>query len=132
MAAAASNEFVAMVCESLAPLGDVRARRMFGGYGIFCDGVPFALIAFDTLFFRTDEINRPAYESRGLQPFRPFADRPEPRSMVMPYHTPPDSVFDDPEEMLAWARPAFEAALRARAKKPPARAGRRRLSGADA
>lgn len=97
----------------LAPLGDVRARRMFGGHGIYLDGLMFALIADEVLYFRADDRNRPSYEALGLQPFKPFDDKP----MRMPYYPPPESAMDDTGELLAWARPAFEAALRAGAKK---------------
>ncbi|HYH20542.1 MAG TPA: TfoX/Sxy family protein [Azospirillum sp.] len=109
-----AGEFAALVCESLAPMGDVRARRMFGGWGVYLDGVMFALIADDTLYFRTDERTRPAYEAEGLPPFAPFPDKP----MRMPYFRAPDWALDDGAELLAWARPAFEAAWRARAAKP--------------
>ncbi|WP_029007277.1 TfoX/Sxy family protein [Azospirillum halopraeferens] len=118
MPSAPPGGFAALVCELLAPLGDVRARRMFGGYGIYRDGVMFALITGeDLLYLRTDDENRPAYEQAGLPAFRPFPDKP----MRMPYHRPPDSVLDDGEEMLAWAGPALTAALRAQAAKPKKR-----------
>lgn len=108
------SDFAALVCELLAPLGDVRLRRMFGGYGIYGDGVMFALITGDdTLYLRTDDTNRPAFEQAGLPPFQPFPDKP----MRMPYHRPPDSVLDDGEAMLSWARPALAAAWRAHAAK---------------
>ncbi|HYG88808.1 MAG TPA: TfoX/Sxy family protein [Azospirillum sp.] len=112
------DAFADMVCDMLSPLGGVRARRMFGGYGVYRDGVMFALIADgETLYFRTDERTRPAYEAQGLAPFKPFADK----SMLMPYHRPPDSALDDGDELLSWARPALEAALRASAAKKPKR-----------
>ncbi|HYD69544.1 TfoX/Sxy family protein [Azospirillum sp.] len=112
-----AGEFADLVCEFLAPMGDVRARRMFGGWGVYLDGVMFALISDDTLYFRTDERTLPAYEAEGLPQFAPFPDKP----MRMPYYRAPDSTLDDGEEMLAWARPAFEAALRARATAKPKR-----------
>ena len=49
---AQSSEFVEFVLESLQPLRGVGARRMFGGWGIYKDGVMFALIAYDTLYFQ--------------------------------------------------------------------------------
>jgi len=114
------DEFADLVCELLSPMGEVRARRMFGGYGVYCDGVMMALIAGEALYLRTDERTRTAYEAQGLPPFKPFPDKP----MAMPYHRPPDSVLDDGEEMLSWARPAFEAALRAQAAKTPKKKAR--------
>ena len=112
------DQFADLVCELLSPMGEVRARRMFGGCGVYCDGVMMALIADEVLYFRTDERTRTAYEDLGLPPFRPFPDKP----MTMPYHRPPDSVLDDGGEMLSWARPAYEAALRAQAAKKPKKA----------
>ena len=110
------DEFADLVCELLSPMGDVRARRMFGGYGVYCDGVMMALITDgEVLYLRTDERTRTAYEALDLPPFKPFTDKP----MLMPYHRPPDSVLDDGDEMLSWAQPAFEAALRAQAAKKP-------------
>ncbi|HEY0837866.1 MAG TPA: TfoX/Sxy family protein [Azospirillum sp.] len=119
-----ASDFADLVCEILTPMGDVRARRMFGGWGVYLDGVMFALIADDTLYFRSDERTRTAYEAEGLPPFQPFPDKP----MRMPYHRAPDSALDDGAELLAWARPAFEAALRARAAKP----NRKKTARADA
>ena len=60
------GEFVAFVVESLRPLGPVSARRMFGGHGIFLDGVMFGLIADDQLYLKADEENRAAYEAEDL------------------------------------------------------------------
>ncbi|MBP2230576.1 DNA transformation protein [Azospirillum agricola] len=113
MPARPPSAFVSNICETLARLGDVRARRMFGGYGISCDGLTFALVADETLYFKVDATNRAAHEALGLEPFRPFADKPT----ALSYHPPPDSALDDPDELLDWARPALEAALRAAAAK---------------
>jgi DNA transformation protein len=106
------SEFVSNVCEMLARLGDVRVRCMFGGYGITCDGLFFALIADDTLHFKVDHGNLAAYEALGLAPFRPFADK----TKAVSYRPPPDSTLDDPDALLDWARPALEAAMRAAAR----------------
>ena len=59
---AGSTEFVDFVLESLQPLGGVGARRMFGGWGIYKDGVMFALVARDQLFLKVDDGNRAAYD----------------------------------------------------------------------
>lgn len=91
---------------------------MFGGYGLYCDGLMFALVADETLYFKVNDGNRAAYEALGLEPFRPFAGKPT----ALPYRPPPESALDDPNELLDWARPALEAALRAAARK---RSGKR-------
>lgn len=118
----ASRDYVAHVVELLAPLGEVKSRAMFGGYSLSLDGLAFALVAGDVLYFKVDEATRPAYEAEGLPAFAPFPDQPQ---KTMAYHPPPDTVFDDTDELLSWARPAVEAARRAALKKrkPAKRAG---------
>jgi DNA transformation protein and related proteins len=111
---ARSSEFVAFVLESLQPLRGVSARRMFGGFGIYKDGVMFALIAHDTLYFKVDDGNRAAYEDAGLPHFT-YADKGKP--IVMPYREAPPEGFDDREILCAWAREAYAAALRAKKSK---------------
>ena len=52
-----------------APFGPVAVRRMFGGAGVYCDGLMFGLVSDDTLYFRVDDGNRGAFEAEGLSPF---------------------------------------------------------------
>ena len=117
MATAPPSDFVQMVCESLAPMGDLAVRRMFGGYGIYCDEVFFALVADEVLYFKVDDGNRADHEALGLKPFRPLDDKP----VTLSYYPPPESALDEPGELLRWARPAFAAAVRAAAAKKPKR-----------
>jgi len=55
----ASDAFAEFLREQLAPLGRVTLRRMFGKSGVFCDGVMFAMVTENTLYFRVDDANRP-------------------------------------------------------------------------
>jgi DNA transformation protein len=108
------SKFVEFVLESLQPLSGVSARPMFGGWGIYKDGVMFALIAYDTLYFKVDDANRQAYEAADL-PYFTYSDKGRP--IRMSYGEAPSDGFDDPEILCAWARDAFAAALRARKAK---------------
>jgi DNA transformation protein len=114
------SEFVHYVAESLQPLGPVLARRMFGGHGLFLGDVMFGLIVWDTLYLKTDEINRPAYEARGLGAFT-YAGQ-QGRTATMSYHEAPPEGLDDSEELLRWARDAHAAALRAQLPKATSKA----------
>ena len=109
-----SNEVVVFVLESLQPLRGVRARRMFGGFGIYKDGAMFALIAHDQLYLRVDEGNRAAYEGADLPH---FTHSGKGKSIRMPYREAPSEGFDDAEILCAWARAAYAAALRAKVHK---------------
>ncbi len=106
------SDFVAYLLDVLQPLGPLRARRMFGGYGLYCHERIFALVADDTLYIKADAANKPQFEAVGLRPFQPFADKPS----TMPYYPLPSEALDDADVMLAWARLGVEAAARAPAK----------------
>jgi DNA transformation protein len=104
-----SGERVDDLAAVLKPLGALQARRMFGGVGLYLDGVFFALIAAGELYFKVDDGNRAAYERAGAEPFRPYADRPE---TSMGYFRVPLEIEEDPRELCAWAQEALGAARR--------------------
>ena len=109
------SEFVDYLVESLASLGDVQARAMFGGWGFYLDGRMFALVAFETFFIKADLESRTAFESRGLEPFRYEAGG---KVSVMSYFQPPSAALDDRELLCEWARKGVAAASRAATKSP--------------
>lgn len=93
-------------------MGQVNARRMFGGVGVYANGLFFALIDDDVLYLKTDEALKPEFEAAGCHAFAPFgADKP------MSYWTAPAEALDDQEVLLDWARKSLALAARADAKK---------------
>ena len=110
-------EFVELVVEQLRPFGAVTVRSMFGGWGIYRDGVFFALVADDTLYFKSDDENRAQFERASPGPFT-FEKKGE--TVVTHYFAVPEDAFEDPQVMARWARLGYAAALRA-AKKPRTR-----------
>jgi DNA transformation protein and related proteins len=117
----ATADFAAYALELLAAAGRVAAQRMFGGYGLYCEGVMFALIADDVLYLKADDINRPELERAGSEPFKYEA---EGRRTIMAYWRAPDEAIESRELMAPWARGALAAALRAKAVRPVSRAAR--------
>jgi DNA transformation protein len=109
------DPFVDHVMELLEPLGTMRARSMFGGFGIFHFDRMIALIADDRLYLKTDSVSRASFEAVGAAPFVYAGKRGKPA--VMSYHEAPSACLDDAETMLQWARLAVEAAQRAPAPK---------------
>ena len=108
---AVSPEFRDHILDLLDALGGVTVRSMFGGAGLYRDGIMFGLITRrDVLYFRTDDGNRGEYQAAGTAPFVPFEDG----RMTMPYHEVPADVMEDSEEICAWAGRAWEAARRNR------------------
>jgi DNA transformation protein len=105
------NEFCDHVVDLLSPLGEASYRFMFGGYGIYLDGLMVGIVADERLLLRADDENRPEYEARGIGPFQPY---PEKGMGTMPYYAVPDDVFEDPEELARWVARSREAAVRHR------------------
>jgi DNA transformation protein len=114
---APSADFLAFLTDQLHGLGTITTRRMFSGDGLYCDGLIFALILRDTLYFKVDDGNRQAYEAEGLEPFT-YEARGK-TVLIGAYWQVPERLFDEPDEMLEWARAALAAARRAPAKKKP-------------
>ena len=110
------SEFVHFIVERLQPVGPVQAKRMFGGHGLFLHNAMFALIVWDTLYLKVDEINRPAYEERGLGPFSYMSQQG--RTATMSYCEAPPECLDDPALLRSWASEAHAAALRAQPRSP--------------
>ncbi len=106
-------------------MGGVSARKMFGGYGLYRQGLMFALVYEEVLYLKADDVNRGDFAAAGTAPFT--YEHTSGKTVEMPYWEAPSELFDDPEAMVGWARRAFEAALRAKQPKAAARiAGDRR------
>jgi DNA transformation protein and related proteins len=103
---AVSKEFAAYVHEQLHLLRQVTSRRMFGGLGLYCDGLFFGIIAGDTLYCKVDASNREDYVQRGARPFMPFPGKP-----AMSYYEVPADVLEDAEELASWAKRSVAVAL---------------------
>jgi DNA transformation protein and related proteins len=97
-----SAGFEAFVLDQLAGLGDVTSKKMFGGVGIYCGGVFFAIIARDALYLKADDTTRPAFEAAGSAPFDPYPGR----SGKMQYYGVPLDVLESAPELERWARDA--------------------------
>ena len=104
------SEFVAHVLELMRPLGAVRAKRMFGGHGIFLDDLMFALVVDDDLFLKADDETRAKFERAGLGRFV-YEKKGKPVSLS--YYSAPGEALEDSQVLSAWAREAHAAALRA-------------------
>jgi len=112
------NELVDHCIELLGSIGQCTSRRMFGGHGFYIDGLFVALIAYERLFLKTDANSRPPFEAAGCEP---FVFHKEGEAIATSYLSAPEQAMESPALMQPWARLALEAALRARAAKPPAR-----------
>jgi len=95
----------------LLPLGPVRARAMFGGWGIYLDDIFFALIADDRLYMKIDAESEARFAAAGAEPFV-YSRGGD--AITMSYREAPDGALDEPGALLPWAEMALAAARRAR------------------
>lgn len=119
--------FVDHARELLSTLGRISARRMFGGHGIYCDGLFIAIVSDDVLYLKADAETRAEFEHAGCGIFS-YLRRGKPAQLT--FYRAPEDTLDAPHLMLPWGKKALAAALRARAarsaqkNRPAARSGR--------
>jgi DNA transformation protein and related proteins len=107
----AQADFAAYCTELLAPAGEVRSKRMFGGYGLYVDDVFVAIVAGDALYLKADEQTRHRFEAAGG---RRFEYTRQGRQQSLAFWTAPAEAMDSPALMRPWVQLALDAALRAR------------------
>ena len=103
------KEFIAWLHELLDPLGRVATRAMFGGHGLYLDGIIIGLVDEGRLYLKTDADNQQQFADAGCAPFV-YMSKHGP--MAMSYWTAPDDAMDSTDAMAPWARLALAAALR--------------------
>jgi DNA transformation protein len=108
------SEFVERALARLLPMGPVRARAMFGGWGLFLDDVMFALIAGERLYFKVDAETEARFAAAGAQAFT-YARRGA--RVAMSYREAPAGTLEAAEALLPWAELGLDAARRNRRRK---------------
>ena len=104
--------------ELFEPFGPVTVKRMFGGAGIYADGLCFSIQAQGEVYIKADDATRSAFEEAGSRPFM-YEMRGKPTAMG--YWRLPEDAYDDPDALRRWAGLGLAAARRAAAKTPKRR-----------
>ncbi|QCI63270.1 TfoX/Sxy family protein [Phreatobacter stygius] len=111
----ASDSFAAFLRDVLAPLGHVVVRPMFGKSGLFCDGLMLGMVRDNTLYLRVDDDNRATFKEAASAP--PLNYEKKGGTIDLAFWRAPERLFDEPDELLAWARAALAAARRVATKR---------------
>ena len=111
----ASESFAEFLREHLAPLGGITLRRMFGKTGVFCEGVMLGMVTQNTLYFRVDDQNRALFTE--AEAFPPLNYAKQGSTIDLAFWRVPERLFDEPDELVTWARVALAAARRVAAKR---------------
>lgn len=108
------NVFVDHVVEMMQTVGPVNAKKMFGGHGIFLEGLMFGLIADNDLYLKVDDKTRDDFLDRGLEPFSYYKKDKE---FKLSYYQAPEETLEQVDAMREWGNRAYEVALRAASTK---------------
>lgn len=95
-----------------ASLGPVTIKRMFGGKGIYHQGLIIALEVDGEILLKADDRSKDIFAESGA---RQWSYQGKAKPVVMPDWSSPDAASDDPDEMAAWVRMAYDAAVRSKA-----------------
>jgi len=112
-ASSKEKEFVSYVVDLLQSIGPVRAKGMFGGHGIFLEGLMFGLVADSILYLKADKESESEFNARGLEA---FTYNKQGKAFKMSYYQAPEEALENGEEMNAWANKAYSAAVRSASK----------------
>lgn len=108
------KEFASYIVDLMQSIGPVNSRAMFGGFGIFLNGIMFGLIADNVLYLKVDNESENEFKDLGLEP---FMYNKKGKEIKMSYFQAPEGAIEDDEEMYFWATKAYNSALRASSKK---------------
>ncbi len=106
----ASDGFADFLREQLTPLGRVTMRRMFGKTGVFCEGLMFGMVTDNVLYLRVDDDNRAAFKEAAS--FPPLNYEKKGSTIDLSFWRLPERLYDEPDELVTWARLALAAARR--------------------
>jgi DNA transformation protein len=110
MVLSVSKQYQDFIVDQLSIVGSIHCKRMFGGVGLYSDGIFFALIANDVLYLKVNDTNRQDYESAGMDAFRPYPDK----TRIMQYFELPAEILEEQTELLVWAKKSIAVALSAK------------------
>jgi len=88
---------------------------MFGKSGVFCDAVMLGMVTDNTLYFRVDDENREIF--REAEAFPPLNYAKQGATIDLSFWRVPERLFDEPDELIIWARAALAAAHRVATKR---------------
>lgn len=104
---AVKEDYLNFILDQLSEFGEVEAKKMFGGIGLFHQGLMFGKIGGDTFRLKVDETNKNKFEEKGMKPFHS-----EKKKKGMPYWEVPQDVLEDKSKLKEWAQQSYEIAIK--------------------
>lgn len=106
---AVNEDYLNYIIDQLSEFGTVDIKRMFGGIGLFHQGLMFGKIGGETFRLKVDQHNQKDYEDKGMKPY--YSEK---KKKGMPYWEVPVDILEDKDALASWATKSYEAALRSK------------------
>lgn len=116
-----SRDYLDYLHDLFSAFAPVATRAMFGGHGVYRDGVIIAIVIDETIYLKVDDATRAEFEAAGCEP---FVYEAKGKRVPMSYWSVPEDALDSPQEFRPWAQRAWEAALRKPKSKPKSKKAR--------
>ena len=110
-----SREYLDYLHDLFSAFAPVATRAMFGGHGVYRDGVIVAIVIDEAIYLKVDDATRAEFEAAGSEP---FVYEAKGKRVPMSYWSVPEDALDSPQEFRPWAQRAWETALRKPKPKP--------------
>ncbi|MGJ7901845.1 TfoX/Sxy family protein [Lysobacter sp. 1R34A] len=120
-----SEAFIAHLRDLASAFGALSARSMFGGHGVYHDGVMIALVIDEAVYLKVDPQTEPRFRAAGCEPFVYTRQR---KPVELSFWSVPESAMDSPQDMKPWLALAYQAALRKANAAPPKKAKARKAA----
>ena len=104
-----SRDYLDYLHDLFSAFAPITTRAMFGGHGVYRDGVIIAIVIDESLYLKVDDATRADFEAEGSAPFMYQAKG---KAIPMSYWSVPEFALDSPQEFRPWAQRAWEAAMR--------------------
>lgn len=92
------HEYKEFILDQLRHLDGVECKQMFGGFGLYCTGIFFGIIANGSVYFKADATTVNAYKDKGMGPFKPSA-----KQTLKNYYEVPPEILEDEQQLANWA-----------------------------
>ncbi|MTI30643.1 TfoX/Sxy family protein [Xanthovirga aplysinae] len=83
-----------LLVEKLISIAKISHKKMFGGYGIFCEGKMFGMVdSKGQAYLKVNESNKQQFENNGAH-----------QHSKMPYYSIPKEIMNNQDDLIEWAK----------------------------
>jgi DNA transformation protein and related proteins len=104
-----NDSYFQFIQEKFQPFPGISFKKMFGGMGLYKNGIVFGMIIQGELYFKADEKNQEEFKSRDSHPFT-YQSRG--KEVTLPYWLLPEEILENGGELEEWIEKSYEVGVR--------------------